>query len=158
MSTEAQSCAHCGAALTNEWTCPHCGQDAPAPWSAPTRPRTIGAWPVPEPPSPRRLDPGRPGFKRAAALTGVTVLVVVGAFVANAVRSPEEKVDRSAWVVGACVNVNGTRARAVDCGDAHDGRVTRVVRTADQCDRAVGTVTVRSRIYCVELDAPDAAN
>jgi hypothetical protein len=119
--------------------------------------REMNALAAPQPPSPRRLDPGRPVFHRAGALIGLSVLVVAAAFVVNVVKGPDHKVVPSAWVVGACVNVTGVHARAVHCTDSHDGRVTQVVRSLSECGGGLGAVTVQHRVYCVERDS-GAAN
>jgi hypothetical protein len=77
-------------------------------------------------------DPGKPLYQRFAIVGLLVPLLVVGAIVAAAASSSSSSDDT---LVGRCVQANstGTNAELVDCGQPHQGVVTQVVSTSQDC-------------------------
>ena len=75
-------------------------------------------------------NPGRPVYQRFAIAGLLIPLAVIGLIVAAAATST----DNSA-AVGSCIraSADGTHATVVACGERHDGIVTQVVTSSDDC-------------------------
>jgi hypothetical protein len=90
------------------------------------------AAPVPLPGGPRPADPGKPLYQRFAIAGVLAPLLVVGAFIA--IGSSSGSGDGSG-PIGRCVQVepDGQHVSLVDCGQPHEGVVTKVVSRPEDC-------------------------
>ena len=97
--------------------------------------------PAPRPPaapSPGRSVFQRPGFLVAPGLIGA--ILVIGAL----------QPAKPGWRQGSCVTISGGKAVPVGCSSSHDGKITSVVASADECPfSARGSVVIGDRRYCV---------
>ena len=117
-----------GIVIGNASTLGHLRRLAPAP-------RPAGA------PAPGRSVFLRPGFLVAPGIIGAIALV--GAL----------QPDKPGWSQGSCVTIASGKAVPVACSAAHDGKITSVVASGNDCPfSARGSVVIGDRRYCVSND------
>ncbi len=104
----------------------------------------------------------QPRWRRIALWVAPPAVVVLGTVGFLGVRQYQ---DSGVFHVGTCFQVSSDtgivsagglrqltgRAKVVDCGTAHDARITRMARTAADCTAEGAWLKSREQVYCVVL-------
>lgn len=99
----------------------------------------------------RRLAAGHPMFKRPLTYVPIAGLALIVGLAINNANKPNY-----AASVGSCIHLNAksNRVETVDCGEAHEAKVTTIVDTEAECPgRAIALKLTTGRFACAVTDA-----